>query len=407
MRVLRGSRPREAFLTLHFHPGEAVQVDWADFGFAIPGCPRRVSAFIMALCHSRYLYLEFTLSQAMPTFLRCMERGLRFYGGSTVADIFDNMKTVVHRPGPPPIFNRRFLAYAGARGFAVRACNPGRGNEKGRVERPVGFVRSRFWPGRRFASLLDLNAQATAWRDDFANTRVHEVTGKVPSLVFEAEERRILQPVPATPFDTDEVEPAQATKTFRVRFDRNTYSVPWRLAHQPVVIRANDELVAIYLETQRVAVHPRCWDVGQDIKDDAHEVGLLEQKPRASLAGLPPELDALGELGARYFKILAAGTRSLSRESVRLTLLVELFGSTATAQAIADVMATGHVGAEYVEYVLRHKRGLRPAPAPLRLGDPELDGLHFREPDLSVYDQLAPRPMTRDPGELPAEEPLP
>jgi transposase len=404
MRALRGSRPREAFLTLHFHPGEAVQVDWADFGFAIPGCPRRVSAFIMALCHSRYLYLEFTLSQAMPTFLRCMERGLRFYGGTTVTDIFDNMKTVVLRPGPPPVFNRRFLAYAGARGFAVRACNPGRGNEKGRVERPVGFVRSRFWPGRRFATLLDLNAQAAAWRDDFANNRVHEVTGKVPSLVFEAEERRLLQPTPATPFDTDEVEAAQATKTFRVRFDRNTYSVPWRLAHQPVVIRASDELVAIYLETQRVAVHRRCWDVGQDIKDDAHEAGLLEQKPRASRAGLPPELDALGELGARYFKILAAGTRSLTRETVRLTLLVELFGATATAQAVADVMATGHVGAEYVEYVLRHKRGLRPAPPPLRLGDPELDALHFREPDLSVYDELVPRPMTRDPGELPVEE---
>jgi transposase len=313
MRALRGSRPREAFLTLHFHPGEAVQVGWADFGFAIPGCPRRVSAFIMALCHSRYLYLEFTLSQAMPAFLRCMERSLRFYGGTTVADIFDNMKTVVHRPGPPPVFNRRFLAYAGARGFSVRACNPGRGNEKGRVERPVGFVRSRFWPGRRFASLLDLNAQAASWRDDFANNRVHEITGKVPSLVFQSEERPLLKPVPASPFDTDEVEPAQATKTFRVRFDRNTYSVPWRLAHQPVVIRANDELVAIYLETQRVAVHRRSWDVGQDVKDDAHVVGLLERKPRAALAGLPPELDALGKLGARYFKVLAAARPLLAK----------------------------------------------------------------------------------------------
>ena len=404
MRALRGNRPREAFLTLHFHPGEAVQVDWADFGFAIPGCPRRVSAFIMALCHSRYLYLEFTLSQAMPTFLRCMERGLRFYGGTTVADIFDNMKTVVLRPGPPTIFNRRFLAYAGVRGFAVRACNPWRGNEKGRVERPVGFVRSRFWPGRRFASLLDLNAQAFAWRDDFANNRIHEVTGKVPSLVFEAEERRLLKPAVAVPFDTDEVEALQATKTFRVRFDRNTYSVPWRLAHQPVVVRASDEMVAIYLETQRVAVHRRCWDIGQDVKDDAHEVGLLERKPRAALTGLPPGLDALGELGARYFKILAAGSRSLTRETVRLTLLVELFGASATAQAVADVMATGHVGAEYVEYVLRHKRGLRPAAPPLRLGDPELDSIHFSEPDLSVYDQFVPRSMTRDPGELPDEE---
>ena len=126
-------RPRgEAFLTLDFAPGSAVQVDWADFGFALPGCPRRVSAFVMVLCHSR-IYLEFRLSQAMGTFLRCMERGLAFFGGLTTVDIFDNMKTVVtSRTAGVTIFNRRFLEYARTRGFSVRACNPRRGNEKGR-----------------------------------------------------------------------------------------------------------------------------------------------------------------------------------------------------------------------------------------------------------------------------------
>ena len=80
---------------------------------------------------------------------------------------------------------------------------------------------------------------------------------------------------------------------------------------------------------------------------------------------------------------------------------------TATAQAVVDVMATGHVGAEYVEFVLRHKRGLRPVPPPLRLGDPDLDGIHLREPDLSVYDEFVPQPMTRDPGEPPGSEEQP
>jgi transposase len=94
---MRQLRPleREPFLKLHFEPGEAVQVDWADFGFALPGVPRRVSAFVMALCHSRYLYLEFCLSQSLGSLLRRMERGLRFFGGTTHVDIFDNMKTVV------------------------------------------------------------------------------------------------------------------------------------------------------------------------------------------------------------------------------------------------------------------------------------------------------------------------
>jgi hypothetical protein len=64
-------------------------------------------------------------------------------------------------------------------------------------------------------------------------------------------------------------------------------------------------------------------------------------------------------------------------------------------------MKSGHVGAEYVEYVLRHKRGLTPAADPLYLGDPALDGISLREPDLSLYDRLVAPAMTRDPGELP------
>ncbi len=59
-----------------------------------------MSKFVMVACYSRYLYLEFTLSQAMGTFLRCMERGLRFFGGVATADIFDNIKTVVISHAP-------------------------------------------------------------------------------------------------------------------------------------------------------------------------------------------------------------------------------------------------------------------------------------------------------------------
>jgi transposase len=403
VRALRPPPRREAFLTLDFAPGAAFQVDWADFGFAIPGCPRRVSGFIMAAAYSRYLYLEFTLSQAMGTFLRCMERGLRFYGGVATADIFDNMKTVVlsHTPHAT-VFNHRFLGYARARDFACVACNVRAANEKGRVERPIGFVRTRFWPGRHFVDLLDLNRQAVTWRDDFANNRVHDVTGKVPALVFTHEEQRLLKPLPTTPFDCDDLDTTTVTKTFRVGFDRNTYSVPWRLVGQTVLIRGTDDTVTVYLGTKPVAVHRRCWDIGRDLEEPSHKAKLLEHKPRAAAGSLPPALGGLADTGVTYFKVLAAGRRSVQRETVRLIFLVELFGESATRAAVAEVMATGHVGAEYVEYVLRHKKGLTPAPAPLRLGDPVLDALSFREPDLSVYDQLVPQPMTRDPGDPPA-----
>jgi hypothetical protein len=133
--------------------------------------------------------------------------------------------------------------------------------------------------------------------------------------------------------------------------------------------------------------------------------GLLEQKPRAAAGSLPPALTTLGDTGRAYFKLLAAGSRSIHRETLRLTLLVELFGAPATQSAVDEVMQTGHVGAEYVEYVLRHKRGLAPQPAPLRLGNDALDQLCLPEPDLSIYDQLPPEAMTLDPGSPPQHDP--
>jgi transposase len=68
LRALRPHAEREAFLTLDFPVGAAARVDWADFRFALPGCPCRVSAFVMVLCYSRCLYLEFTSARPWARF---------------------------------------------------------------------------------------------------------------------------------------------------------------------------------------------------------------------------------------------------------------------------------------------------------------------------------------------------
>jgi hypothetical protein len=174
--------------------------------------------------------------------------------------------------------------------------------------------------------------------------------------------------------------------------------VPWRLVSQTVLVRATDDVVAVFLGNKQVAAHHRSWKAGEDIDHPSHREGLLKSKPRAAAGALPPGLVGLIDTGVEYFKIFAAGGRSVHRETVRLVSLVELFGQQATRDAMAEVMTTGHVGAEYVEYVLRHKRGLTPSAEPLRLGDPVLDARSLREPDLSLYDELVPTPMTRDPG---------
>ncbi|MCC7537097.1 MAG: IS21 family transposase, partial [Deltaproteobacteria bacterium] len=161
--LMKRVRPRpllDVYSGFDTRPGERLEVDWGDMGFAIPGLLRRVSIFVAMLVYSRMLYIDFALSQQMGSFLRCLERALTFFGGRTAVDVFDNMKTVVlGRVGNLPEFHPRFVDYARIRGFSISATRPRRPTDKPFVERGIGFVRSRFLPGRRFADFQDLRSQ--------------------------------------------------------------------------------------------------------------------------------------------------------------------------------------------------------------------------------------------------------
>jgi transposase len=403
MRELRPKPHIEVFSSFtEIRPAQRLEVDWAHMGYAIPGVPREVSVFVALLVYSRLLYLEFALSRGMGSFLRCMDRAMAFFGGLTAVDVFDGMKTVVlGRAGGQPIFAPRFVEYARARGFAISATLPRTPTGKPFVERGIGFFRQRFLPGRRFASFEDLRMQGGVWRDTFANRREHETTGKVPALVFEHEEKALLRPISERAFDTDDLHSTSVDKTHQLYFDRNHYTVPWRLAGQRVLVRADDELVRVLLGPKEVARHARSWSVAETIRDDRHELDMRGERVRRHAGALPRALEHLGEIGVRYFATLAATRRSIRTEEQRLVLLCELFGAAATASAIDEVMRTGHVGAEYVEHVMRHKRRLVPAPPALRLGDPALDAISLREPDLALYDDIAVGRPLRDPGEPP------
>lgn len=405
MRVLRPKPHIEVFS--HFEevrPGQRLEVDWAELGYVLPGVLRRVSALVAVLVHSRMFFVTFALSHAMGSFLRCMDRALRFFGGRASVDVFDNMKTVVTgRVRGEPILHPTMVEYARVHGFAVAATKPRHPTGKPFVERGIGFLRTRFLPGVRYSDLATLERDAIVWRDTFANAREHEATGKVPALVFEHVERHALLPLREVHFDTDDVFSTGVGRMHRVGFDRNQYTVPWRLAGQRVLVRADDHRVRVLLGPKEVASHMRSWSVGADIEDARHEQGMREERRRARVGGVPDTLGALGETGEKYFALLAASRRSLRLEEQRLVLLAELFGATATTSAMLEVMKTGHVGAEYVEHVMRFKRRLAPAPAPLRLGDPALDSISVREPDLALYDELCAR-RTKDPGEPPHQD---
>jgi transposase len=382
---LRPTRAPAAFVPLTFGPAEAAQIDWGEFGDVF-GIGRAVHAFVLVLCYSRLLTVTFTFSQTLEAFLRCHEAAWAFVGGVTRECWYDNLATAVaERRGKLVRFHPRFLAYAGHHRFRPVACNVGQGNEKGRVEDAVKYLRTNFWPGRTFRDLADLNAQAQTWRDTVANQREHRATRKIPRLLV-GEERPHLLPL-REPYDTDEVRSVIVPPSFRVAFDGNRYSVPWRLVGKPLTLRADAETVTLWYGTHRVARHARCWRRGVAIVTPAHADGLLATKPGAQAHWQVQAVEALGPAARQYLTLIRAGTRSLRAELDHLLLLTTLYGPAPVEAALAACLAQAIVGSQHVEQWLRLQDTPPVAPPPLTLGDPRLSVPPVR-PNLQRYDAL-------------------
>lgn len=213
-------RPRpapEPIVRFETPPGHQAQVDFAEFRF--PWGKR--AALLVVLGYSRLLWLRFYPRQTMATVMSGLEEAFAYFGGVPRELLFDQMRAVVledHRAeGGKLLENPEFLRFARHWGFRIRACRPYRAQTKGKVERPVRYVRDNFVYGREFVGDADLDAQRLTWLDAVANARVHRTTGAVPRVRFEAEERAALQPVAERSYRPLLVPPERATKRTLLR----------------------------------------------------------------------------------------------------------------------------------------------------------------------------------------------
>lgn len=385
VRAVRPTPPKEAFVRIEYVPGEVAQVDWGEFGDVF-GDGTKVHAFVIVSCYAGAIWVEFTLSETLPAFLRCHEKALRFFGGVHREYWYDNLASVVaERVGKLVRFNPRFLAYAGFHAFKPVAMNPGKGNEKGSVENGVKFVRGSFWPGRTFKDIDDLNRQAREWTETFANLREHKGKGKIPAVALD-EERPHLLTLRPEPYDTDDVVSCPVRPDHRVRFQGSTYTVPWTLVGKTLTVRADDRRVTIFYGEKRVASHERSYDARQDIRNPSHEEGLLDIKPGAGSSALIEAIQSLGPNAKAYLDVLKAGSRSLKREIVELLVLKTVHGPSSLEQALGTALKKGVVGVANVERLLRLMQAPEKSAPPLKL-DEKLSFV-APTPDLRTYDAL-------------------
>ena len=385
-------RPRhqEAFLKLDFAAGETAQVDWGEFGtIGVGSTRRRLSFFLMVLCYSRRIYLEFTVSQTMEFFLSCHENAFAAFGGVPQQVMVDNLKSAVLQRmiGAAPVFNPKYLDFSRHWGFEIKPCNVRSGNEKGRVENGVGYVKKNFLAGLELPDFAALQPAATLWMDTVANVRTHESTHQRPIDRFE-DERAHLRSLNPAGFDLARVSTVRATKQFRVPLDTNHYSVPARYAGQRLLLKAYADRVCIYEHDQLVARHVRSMDRHKDVDDPEHERQLLVQRKSAREQRLVVQFLAISPRAQAYREGLEAKRVNARVHLRKILALLELHGKQAVARALDDGLELQAFSAEYIAHILSARRRIGEKPAALQLTRrADLLELELPEPDLSIYDR--------------------
>jgi transposase len=393
LRTVRPARGR-VYQEVHYEPAQAMQVDWGECGrVRIQATTRKVSVFVAVLCYSRLMFIEFTLSQHKAEFYRSLVHALEFFGGSPRAVIFDNLKAaVLNGSGRTACFHPEFLALCGTYALQPIACERRDPESKGIVERGVRYAKQNALAGRgeELTRFEDYVALAPLWRDQVANVRMHETIRERPIDRF-GRERALLRPLPAKPFDTDELVPAVVTPLARIEFDGNRYSTPPQLARRPVTIRASRDAIRVLREGQVVAQHVRSYERGQLIVLAEHRTAALALSRRSRNTALEQAFDALGPEARQFHLRLRSQPVKTGVHLRRLLSLAQLYGAAEVLCAISRALELAAYDAAYVENLLLAERRRRHLPTPT-LPTPKrqelIDEIQLEPADPAIYDRF-------------------
>jgi len=392
MRPERARKP-EAFLRLQVSSGEQGQVDWGHFGYVAVGRARRqLLAFVLVLSWSRMIFVRFFLGGPMPSFLRGHVEAFAFFGGVPRTLLYDNLKSaVLERHGDAIRFHPTLLDLARHYRFKPHPVGVRKGNEKGRVERAIRFLRDSFFAGREWKDLDDLNCQALEWTTGRAADRPWpDDTRRTVRDAFEEEQPKLLQ-LPGDTFPTDFVDSVKIPKTPYARFEGNDYTVPPEFVKRTLTIAVSEKQVRILDGTDVVAVHERCYDKGQAIEDEKHLAELRAEKRKAKhsrpthrLHRAAPSTESLLEAAGERGENLGAVTAHLLR-------LLERYGGRRLDGATQTALERGTPHPRSVQMILEaddQMRGERPRVAVDLPDEPRVRDVAVRPHELAAYDVL-------------------
>jgi transposase len=302
VRTIKEQKTRLAYARFETEPGLQAQVDWGDFQVQEPnGKTLTLYAFVMLLGYSRAMYVELVERCTLETFLDCHIHAFHFLQGIPAEILYDNMKHVVlGRENGKTVFNVEFLHFAHHYGFQPKACPPYSPWVKGKVERPLDYIRERFWRGYSYSSLPQANRDMIAWLEETANQRIHG-THRQPIPRRWQEEIPCLGKLPLADYDTSLKVFRKVYKDCQLSYNGNRYKVPYQAIGKKVMLKVKGQLIRIYHDQDLLASYQEPPGKGQVIGDP----GIYEQLKRDK-----------EQLGRKYGQNKGQATRGLSNGSL-------------------------------------------------------------------------------------------
>jgi len=333
------------------------------------------------------MHLEFTVSQTREHFLACHQKAFTAFGSLPKKIMVDNLKAAVLRRiiGAVPVFNPKYLDFANNYGFTIAPCGVGKGNEKGRVENGVGYVKKNLLAGLdppQFDAMANLSRH---WLDTVANVRTHGETRRKPVEMFE-EEKASLLPLPPHPYDAGTITQVRASTQFRVSVDSNHYSVPAEYAGASLTLKTYPDRLCICHAEKLIARHARSYDRNKDIEDPDHPKELIAQRKKARDQKIFMRFLALCPKAQDYYRELDKRRMNPHHHVQKIVALSEIYGLEPVARAMDDAFFFQAFSCEYIANLCEQPTRLLPEPGALHLTrSSDLLDLEVQQPDLSIY----------------------
>jgi transposase len=354
-------RHREVFVPLRHDPGHA-QVDFGEALAEIAGVECKIHFFAMDLPHSDACFVRAYPAETTEAFCDGHNAAFAFFGRVPKSILYDNTTLAVARILGDGVRQRTrvFSELQSHYVFADRFGRPGKGNDKGKVEGLIGWVRRNLLvPVPRATSLTALNEQLLeGCRRRFGDRlRGHKETigerlGRDLAAFHE---------LPPAPYDACEKRPGRVSSLSLVRYHGTDYSVPTAYGHREVLIRGYVNEVVICCGAEVIARHPRSYEREDFVFNPLHYLALLEQKigaldQAAPLAGweLPEEFATLRRL------IEARMGKRGKREFVQILRLLEVFRAEDVLAGVREAIARGAIGFDAVKHLVLCRIERRP-----------------------------------------------